>query len=296
MSGAALSPPDAVTRVDRLLKQVRMSYPKALRAVGDLRAGALAGGYDWPDWCWTPMGAFHALAGTRPNAAMEIGRTAALVQWELGRGVFVPDEAVVEYAYNTLREFAIAGAVDWHRAVLPPVEVWARLPQPCCYLVVPSELTGLDLPVDVLRPVGVFFHLEHDMNIGRPELRLLLDTDGTWEGLAPVPVYLDRPNLGRAIVDMGAMTDAVAAGAGGVDLRSASAPDAVSQLRGLAVWMVLPFVLALVDPDAAVRDPALPGDAPSAPGQDRQGRWRAASRTRVWELTYRTPGPHLRLV
>jgi hypothetical protein len=108
---------------------------------------------------------------------------------------------------------------------------------------------------------------------------------------APVPVYLDRPSLGRAIVDMGAVTDAVAAGAGGVDLRSASAPDAVAQLRGLAVWMVLPFVLALVDPDAAVRDPALPGDAPSPPGQDRQGRWRAAPRTRVWELTYRTPGP-----
>jgi hypothetical protein len=283
-------------RVDHLLKQSRSHYPKMLRVVGDMRATVRAAGTTWPEWCWTPLAAFHAFVVSRGgNPATDVGRTAALAMWELGRGVYVPDAEVAEVAYNSLRQTATAGPVDWHRAALPELTAWTRLPQWCCYLALPPELADLDVPDDVFRPRGVFVHLESDANTGRPELRLLLDTTGTWDGLHPIPVYVDRPTLGAAIADMGAVNDAVAAGVFGADLRAVGGLDEVTNLRGLAVWMVLPYVLALLDADARLVDPDLPGDEPAPAQPDHQGRWLPAKRTRIWHITYRTPGRHLRL-
>ncbi|WP_157528727.1 hypothetical protein [Nocardia sp. NRRL S-836] len=54
-----------------------------------------------------------------------------------------------------------------------------RLPEWCCYLTLPPKLADLDTPDDVFRPRGIYVHLESNANTGRPELRLLLDTDGT---------------------------------------------------------------------------------------------------------------------
>lgn len=285
-----------VARVDYLLKQSRIRYPKALRVVDELRAIVHTKGTRWPEWCWAPLAAFHNLAVSRGgNPATEVGRTAALTMWELGRGVYVPDTEVAEVAYNALRQTATAGPVDWHRAVLPALTEWARLPEWCCYLALPAELADLDVPADVFRPRGVYVHLESDANTGRPELRLLLDTTGTWDGLYPIAVYLDRPTLGAAIVDMGAVSDAAVAGAYGVDLRAVGGLDDVANLRGLAVWMVLPYVLALIDTEARLVDPDLPGDEPAPAQPGHNDRWQPAKHTRIWQITYRTPGRHLQL-
>ncbi|MFF7953967.1 hypothetical protein [Streptomyces griseorubiginosus] len=68
------------------------------------------------------------------------------------------------------------------------------LPQHCVYVALPQ--TDRPTTAGPLRwPLGVFIHLEHDANNGRPELRIVVDTDGTWEGLQPHPVLLDRPPL-----------------------------------------------------------------------------------------------------
>ncbi|KOV84614.1 hypothetical protein [Nocardia sp. NRRL S-836] len=288
----------AIAGIDGLLKQFRVRYSEALSAVEGMHEKACDAGIGWPQWCWLPMAAFHTLAiSYGGNPATEVGRSAALALWELGRGVYVPDTAVAEVAYKSLRHAATAGAVDWHRVPLPPLESWAgRLPEWCCYLALPPELADLDVPVDVFRPRGVYVNLESDANTGRSELRLLLDTDGTWDGFVPIPVYLDRPTLGAAIADMSAVSDAAAAGAYGVDLRTADGPSTVVSMRGLVVWMVLPFVLALIDPDARHADFERPGDAPVSAQPGHNGRLRPAKSTRTWRITYRTPGRHLRSI
>jgi hypothetical protein len=282
-----------------LLKDFRQRYPDAVAAASRLIDRAQAAGEIWPDWCWLPMAGFHAYVTERAVApAMEIPRVSALTTWRLGRGVYLPDEEVAGYAAGTLRELTAEGAADWEQAVMPDTAAWAALPEWCCYIAFPPgiirpEVTGI--LAGVLAPAGVFVHLEHDVNTGRPELRLLLDQDGTWDGLIPIPVYLDRPTLGAAMADTGAVERSVLAGVAGADVRSLSGPNPLDSMRGLAAWNVLPLILSLIDPDARYIDPALPGDAPAAAQQRSDGLWRPASRTRTWQVTYRTPGPHLRL-
>ncbi|ATY17022.1 hypothetical protein CU254_41280 (plasmid) [Amycolatopsis sp. AA4] len=139
----------------------------------------------------------------------------------------------------------------------------------------------------------MFVHLEHDYNTGRPELRLLIDHDGTWEGLEPMPVYLDRPNLG-AVGDATANALAGARGAVGADLRALAKPEGPLALPGLSAWTVLPLALALIDPAARHIDRDAPADRPRPAERGRRG-WAPASATRTWTITYDTR-PTLRLV
>ncbi len=81
------------------------------------------------------MAAAHAVVGLRGGApALDTGRVAAVLAWELERGVYVPDTDVAEAALNRLLGPGVEVG-DWERVVVPPVEEWARLPQWCCYVV-----------------------------------------------------------------------------------------------------------------------------------------------------------------
>jgi hypothetical protein len=101
----------------------------------------------------TTGGALMHMVGTMPpgpNAAM-----AALYAWRFSRSVYLfhPD----------LAGQLISKVPD----DLTGVDTFAGLPQWCAYILVADpEWPG----------AGLWAHLEHDMNTGRPELRLLLDT------------------------------------------------------------------------------------------------------------------------
>lgn len=288
---------DVIGRVDALLKESRRRYPDALAMAGRLREAQDGQQLSWPSWCWLPMAAFHAyLVGRNVFPALELGRVTALTLWRLGRGVYVPDTEVADYAASTLHATTTSGATAWDRAKLPPVQDWARLPEWCCYLSFPSGFEHREDVDAVFAPAGVFAHLEHDHNTGRPELRLLLDIDGSWDNLIPIPIYLDRPTLGAALADAGAVTQAVQAGHTGADVRSLTGPTHADAMRGLIAWNVLPLVLSLIDPDARFIDPSTPRTGPAPAQRHASGVWKPAPATTRWDITYRSPGPHLRLV
>ncbi|MBB5112497.1 hypothetical protein FHU28_002336 [Micromonospora echinospora] len=94
---------------------------------------------------------------------------------------------------------------------LDGVDDLAELPQWCIYV---AEADGDGVFG------GVWMDLEHDTNTGRPELRVLLDTNPEMglAGLLAIPLYLDRDNITEAIANY--MATAVASiGRTGVDVR-----------------------------------------------------------------------------
>lgn len=281
--------------VDQLLKDYRRRYPDALARCGQLADTNGQGDRAWPDWCWLPMGGVHAYASSvSPFAVMELGKITALTLWRLGRGVYELDADVAGTSVSELWSSAGGGATQWKSARLPPLQAWTQLPEWCCYVRWPDDARPVDVNDTLFAPRGAFVHLEHDANSGRPELRLLIDTDGTWDGLTPVPVYLDRPNLGSAIADAGANAAAALRGATGANLRSLAGPSNITAFPGLAAWNVLPLALALIDPAAEHVGREAPQDRPRRADR-RDGQWRPAPRTRTWTVTYTTT-PTLRLV
>lgn len=224
-------------------------------------------------------------------AAMELGRVSALTQWRLTRGVYRATDDVVASSLSELYASAHGREPQrWQDATLPPVDVWSRLPQYCCYLAVPEQERGADTRI----PHGVFVHLEHDMNTGRPELRLLLDSDGTWDGLTPVPVYVDRPSLGAALADAEQNAATALRGVDGADVRSFAEAGPLGQIAGMSAWMILPLVLTMLDPAQQFRGLDAAGPPRQATPDDK-GIWRPAKTTQRWDITY-SSRPTLRLV
>lgn len=284
--GGPPPPPSSVARVDALLAEFRRNYPDAFAVSRSLLERRGESGLDWPDWCWLPIAGTVAYLTAQPNwdggRGADIGRVAALTQWRLGRGVYTIAPDVAAAAVGALRHGAHEGAAQWRKSVLPPVEAWTRLPEWCCYVEFPAEV--YDQLEGRLRFLGSFVHLESDTNTGRPELRLVLDTDGTWSGLLPIPVYLDRPTLGSAIADMSANAHAGGGGAIGADVRALHGNSDEVEMTGMAVWMVLPLVLSLVDPSVRIV-----GQSGQQPELDRVGRWHPASSTRLLQVSYHSP-------
>lgn len=278
----------AVQRADGLPKQFRRRYPDALAAL-DAKAHQAQQSTPWPDWCWIPMAAASAYIQENGSSPLDIARVAALAAWRVGRGVYTLDPDVATAAVEQIRTVQGLQARTWQQLRLPGIEVFSRLPEWCVYIEVPQDV------VAVSGWAGLFVHLEHDMRNGRPELRLVLDRDGTWDGLTPVPVYLDRPTLGAAVADFAAVTLAQATTGAGTDLRSIGPASPASTQTGLLVFAVLPLILAVVDDSALITGTDLPGLHP-ARAQQREGRWRPATTTQAWRVTYSPARPHLRLL
>lgn len=98
------------------------------------------------------------LAITDPNSIAHAGHLAALAAWRVTQGIYRFDKEL----YAALRETPVLGDI--------PHNVLYRLPEWCVYVETHGIESGRQLH-------GVFVHLEHDVNTGRPELRLVLDTE-----------------------------------------------------------------------------------------------------------------------
>lgn len=267
---------EVTSRVCGHLGAVARLYPHAWEQMASFREakGSAALG-DWPNWCWVPLaGAMAVITKGRDELAVEcagdVGRVGALAAWRQTQGIYQIDDTLLGALWNTTLDGEI------------PVDVLYRLPEWCVYVPTPGRAIG------PLVLAGFFAHLEHDMNDGRTELRLLLDVnaDGT-ATLIPIPLHVWVAGglaaaAGRARAE--AEFQARAHGVTGADA-------AVLEQAALDCAPLVSLVLYLCSTAAEMRD-AKGGDR--TPRRPRAETTRAANAPTVWETGFRL-GPALRV-
>jgi len=156
-------------------------YKGAWKRIDHFRAGRAREYPDWPDWCFIPIAATYGivaddagvdgsmLALTHPERLADPARLAALASWRITQGIYRFDPALYASVVDTPVERDL------------PCDVLYRMPEWCVYVETPDrEWLGSRL-------YGFWAHLEYDINTGRHELRLLLDSEAD---LTPLPVHL----------------------------------------------------------------------------------------------------------
>ncbi|MFD9947663.1 hypothetical protein ACFWYW_46645 [Nonomuraea sp. NPDC059023] len=261
----------AATRVAGHVRELRTRYPSALAQMKQFAGErGQSASLDWPEWCWLPMGAAHAIVTSGGRSAFsnpaDIGRVAAVAHWKLvDRAIVMPSEAVASEAVPgptpDIRETDLA---------IPREQLLSELAGACYYLVIPQSR-----PDDHTGPwlYGTYIHLEWDMNVRRSELRLLLDLGQGWDTLIPISVHADQPTLAWSAKDM----EASASG-----ILGAAAQGSAADVQRWGAWMAWPLVGALLDERALLIGPRTLDD----PNLDLMVRG-----SRAWELTYDRPRP-----
>jgi hypothetical protein len=194
----------------------------------------------------------------------------ALCLWRLGQSIYRLDPLLAGALHGTQLGEGL------------PTEVFYRLPEWCLYLWVGNP------PSNDAAGVGYFVHLEHNLENGRPELRLIMDYGEGWSGLLAYSLYLDRPTLAESLADSFAAGQRAGAllAAGGESELSADMRSMIER----ATRLVLPYLLYLACENADLLDPEQPGGQPrraqptTVKGRER---WLAAGRVRLWDVGYR---------
>lgn len=139
------------------------------------------------------MAAASSVVTGRPSRMVghEIALMSALYAWRWCRSVYLFEPALMSRLLTQVPD------------ALTLVDV-ETLPEWCVYVYEAGA--------------GLWMHLEHDMNTGRPELRLLMDVPGEPAPL-PVAVYLHRETITESIGDFRATIMANLAGGAGRDVR-----------------------------------------------------------------------------
>jgi hypothetical protein len=159
-------------------------YPSAWTHADKFRSGRGNLLPDWPGWCYLPMAGWYAIAsgGGDHRLAVDqvsvVARLSALGAWRVTQGVYRFDPDL----YSAIIDTPIDGDL--------PHDVLYRMPEWCVYIETPGlKYFGAKLH-------GFFAHLEADANTGRPELRLLVDTD---TDLIAVPLHLGQWSLAESV-------------------------------------------------------------------------------------------------
>ena len=179
---------------------------------------------DWPEWCYLPMGAWYAIVSRGEDDRLplsligDVGRLAAIGAWRVTQGIYRFDPDL----YAEIIDTPVNGDL--------PHDVLYRTPEWCVYIETPGmQWLGTRLH-------GFFAHLEADANSGRPELRLLLDTETI---LKSQPLHLGPWSLAESIRRMGDTASIHAMGAG-VQLPAGTAKpvsEAVEPLISLLLYL-----------------------------------------------------------
>jgi len=155
-------------------------YPNAWKQVDLFRKDRGKDLPEWPEWCFLPLAAWYAIVSEGgvmpPDRVPDVGRLGAVGTWRYSQGIyrFHPE------TLKALSKTSLDGEI--------PAEVLLRLPEWCVYIETP------DLSCSGYNLFGFFAHLEWDVNTGRRELRLVLDTESE---LLPMPLH-----LGGNIIDV----------------------------------------------------------------------------------------------
>lgn len=250
----------AFGRADRLEAELLHRWPDAWQQLDDMRTNPPM---TWPQWCLLPMGAAAAVA-TAPGRPYpqgnHIAALSALYAWRYCRSVYVLAPELLHRLFTQIPDSI--GLDDL-----------VTLPEWTVYI------AGGEW--DPFR--SMWGHLEYDVNTGRPELRLLIDT-GDNDGILPVPVYLDRPSLTEALADWRATVAASLTGSGeiipGHNVRGGE-PDASVAGYAELVEQYVAVVAYLARPQADIVAHLQPGHRPVR-------RTTRPNKRTVWKVGYST--------
>jgi hypothetical protein len=180
---------EAYLRPGKTLGSFSRLYPDAWKQVDEFRANRKGLG-DWPDWCFLPLAAAHAIVSkgatvTSFDRTRHIGVLGALAAWRVTQGVYRFDPTVLDALWET----PVTGDI--------PTEVLFHLPEWCVYLPTPGATWhGANLH-------GFFAHLEHDVNDKRTEMRFVLDLTGPGgDELVVLPIHPGKGGVAEGLAAM----------------------------------------------------------------------------------------------
>lgn len=150
-------------RAKRVLDAVAHRYPGAWATFDRFRRERGASpDFDWPAWCYMPIAGGYAVVSGGGDRRVPIAHAdhpaivTALGAWRMTQGIYRFDPALLP----ALLETPLEGDI--------PVEHLQRLPEWCVYV----DLAAADIAPGLH---GAWMHLEHDVNTGMPEFRVVLD-------------------------------------------------------------------------------------------------------------------------
>ncbi|MEF2699898.1 MAG: hypothetical protein U0N08_01860 [Oscillospiraceae bacterium] len=169
-----------------LLKRVGAAFPEAWEQMEYFhQSNGTSGLPKWEPWCYAPIAAALAVVQSKsgaPNIDMDTivsaQRIAALAPWRISKEVFIIDPDLAQLLYEQ-DDLSI------------PSDILLQLPYPAFYI----QSEGLCLGGDQYH--GFFVHLEHDINSGDRELRLLyLAPDGATMGFL---IHIDSADISASL-------------------------------------------------------------------------------------------------
>lgn len=158
------------------LHEWRRYYPGAFDFLDECHRGKGQDGLpDWPDWCYAPIAAAASAWMQWGYGPENAGTITGLAAWRMTQGIYRIDPSL----YGSLIDTPVTGDL--------PTDAIFQLPEWCVYVETPESVSYADHPVH-----GAFAWLEHDVNHGHSELRMLLDID-----------HSAGPNLYPCIIHLG---------------------------------------------------------------------------------------------
>jgi len=160
-----------------LLKELSRRCPNVWDNIKKFRSGKEKAHFDWPDWCYMPIAAGHAISSGISSSKealfdplLNSASITALATWRVSQGIYRFDADL----FNALIHQPFEGKL--------PCETLKRLPEWCVYI----ETDGFES--GNMRIEGFFAHLESDAKDNRTELRLLLVNSAGVN--VPIPLHL----------------------------------------------------------------------------------------------------------
>jgi len=173
-----------------LLKELSRRCPNVWDHIKYFRRGKGQALPNWPDWCYIPIAAGHAIVGNMSlskeaffDPVSNPASITALATWRVSQGVYRFDFDLFVELINQPFEGNI------------PCETLKRLPEWCVYIETNGYKSG-DMSIE-----GFFAHLESDVANNRTELRLLLINSSGIN--VPIPLHLGDWMLEESVVRFG---------------------------------------------------------------------------------------------
>lgn len=244
-------------------------YPNAWKqAAGLINDKGQNGFPDWPAWCFLPIAGSYAVISAELGVNEislpfigDVAKHAALLAWRVTQGIYRFDPAV----YEAVRDTPVSGDI--------PHEVLYRLPEWCIYIETPDMMFSGE------QMHGAFVHLEHDVNTGLAELRLLLDLDTK---LVPTPLHLGAWTLQESISRMASEAGRQAVSRGFDPVTNAE----VNELKRV-VEPILSLVLYVCTQASEIGDAGRKPEHPQPTKTKRGVQYFAPDKPTTWEVGVR---------